>query len=116
QGAITNPAGQIVDDKAPAAPGSVVIAYCSGLGLTNPPVASGILPPAAEPLARSITTVTATVGGLSAPVQFAGLAPGFVGLYQVNLQIPANVAVGNSVPVILTQAGVASNTVTIVVK
>jgi uncharacterized protein (TIGR03437 family) len=115
QGAITNPQGQTVNAAAPAAPGSVVIAYCSGLGATNPAVASGVASPAASP-AVVTTTVTATVGGLPAAVQFAGLAPGFVGLYQVNLQIPAGVSAGGAVPVVLMQGGAASNTVTIAVQ
>ncbi len=116
QGAITNPQGQIVDTTSPAPAGSIVIAYCSGLGATNPAVASGVVPPAAEPLARVTAPVTATIGELPAPVQFAGLAPGFVGLYQVNLQIPPNVNLGDAVPVVLTQGGVSSNTVTISVR
>jgi uncharacterized protein (TIGR03437 family) len=116
QGAITNPQGAIVDSKAPAASGDVVIAYCSGLGATNPAVASNARPPSAEPLARVITPVTATVGGVSALVQFAGLSPGFVGLYQVNIQIPAGITSGPAVPVVIAQGGVNSNTVTIVVK
>jgi len=115
QGAITNPQGQIVDSTAPVPAGSVVIAYCSGLGATNPAVASGAQPPAVEPLARTTAAVTATVGGLPAQVQFAGLAPQYVGLYQVNVQVPSGVATGNAVQVVLTQGGVSSNIVTIAV-
>ena len=58
----------------------------------------------------------AIVGGINAPVTFAGLAPGFMGLYQVNAQIPVGVTPGNSVPVIVTQAGSASNIATIAVQ
>ena len=49
-----------------------------------------------------------------APVLFGGLAPGFVGLYQVNVQIPGGVSSGK-IELVLTQQGVASNTVTIFV-
>jgi len=44
------------------------------------------------------------------------LAPGYVALYQVNVQIPANVPVGASVPVVLTIGGAASQTVTIAIQ
>ena len=44
------------------------------------------------------------------------LAPGFVALYQVNVEIPSNVATGAEVPVVLLQNGVPSNTATIAVQ
>ena len=57
-----------------------------------------------------------TIGGVSAPAIFSGLSPGFVGLYQVNVQVPLNAPVGNAVPVVLSIGGAASNTVTIAVQ
>jgi len=78
-------------------------------------VPSNTITPSA-PLANVTTTATVTVGGINAPVTFAGLAPGFLGLYQVNAQIPVGVTPGNSVPVIVTQAGSASNIATIAVQ
>jgi len=56
-----------------------------------------------------------TIGGIQANVTFAGLAPGFVGLYQVNAQVPSNAPVGNAIDVKLF-AGADSNTVTIAVQ
>jgi len=52
---------------------------------------------------------------VAAPVIFAGLAPGYVGLYQVNVQVPEGVAAGDAVPVILS-TGAVSNAVTISVR
>jgi uncharacterized protein (TIGR03437 family) len=49
-------------------------------------------------------------------VTFAGLAPGWVGLYQVNVQVPANAPVGGNVPVALSVGGVAANQVTMAVE
>ena len=49
--------------------------------------------------------VTVSIGGQPAVVQFAGLAPGFVGLYQVNAAVPSGVTPGDSVPLTLTVAG-----------
>jgi uncharacterized protein (TIGR03437 family) len=60
--------------------------------------------------------VSVTVGGKSAPVLFAGLSPGFVGLYQVNVQLPTGVASGNAVSVVVTTANLNSNTATIAVQ
>jgi uncharacterized protein (TIGR03437 family) len=67
-------------------------------------------------LLRTVVTPSVTIGGFPAAVDFSGLAPGFVGLYQVNAQIPANAPSGNEVPVVLSIGGVASNTVTIAVQ
>jgi len=62
------------------------------------------------------TLPTVTIGGLPATVSFAGLAPGFAAVYQVNAQVPTGVAAGDAVPVVITQAGASSNTATIAVK
>ena len=53
--------------------------------------------------------VTVTIGGIDAPVVFQGLAPNFVGLYQVNVVVPAGVAPGDAVPLVLTQNGIVAN-------
>jgi len=57
-----------------------------------------------------------TIGGVTANVQFSGLAPGYVGLYQVNAQVPAGSATGSSVSVTISMGGVTSNTVTMAVQ
>ena len=116
QGAILDAQGRLVDSAAPAAAGEIIQVFCTGLGATNPQVASGEAAPAAEPLARVVVLVEAQVGGQPATVHFAGLAPGFVGLYQVNVEIPAEVEPGPAVPLLLLQNGVPSNTVTVAVQ
>ena len=116
QGAILDAQGRLVDSAAPAAAGEIIQVFCTGLGATDPPVASGGPGPAAEPLARVVVPVEAQVGGQPATVHFAGLAPGFVGLYQVNVEVPAQVEPGPAVPLLLLQNGVPSNTVTIAVQ
>jgi len=60
--------------------------------------------------------VTVTIAGKAAAVEFAGLTPGLVGLYQVNARVPEGVAAGSAVPLVITQNGVPSNTVTIAVR
>jgi uncharacterized protein (TIGR03437 family) len=99
----------------PVSRGNYVTIYCSGLGAVSNQPATGAAAPG-NPLASATASVTATIGGQSAPVTFAGLAPAFVGLYQVNAQVPQGVAPGNAVAVVLTVNGVASNSVTIAVQ
>ena len=96
----------------PADGGEFISIFCTGLGATSPTVGAG------EPGAgEAVTTpVTATIGGVNASVSFAGLAPGFVGLYQVNVEIPAGVEPGAEVNLVLFQNGVPSNTVTLAIR
>ena len=81
--------------------------------IPRPTVAGGPAP--SNPPAQSITQPTVTIGGLSVPVLFSGLTPGFVGLYQVNVQVPAN-APPSSAATIKVQAGNAtSNSVVVAI-
>ena len=84
---------QAVSASAPARPGEFLLIFCTGLGPVDPPVPSGDIAPA-EPLARTITTPLVNIGGMPAQVTFSGLAPGFVGLYQVNVQVAQGVVSG----------------------
>jgi len=116
QGVVLDGLNNLVDSSHAVKEGEVVVIYATGLGATNPAVATGQAAPAVPPLALVTTPVKVTIGGVEAAVEFAGLAPGFVGLHQVNARVPAGVAAGNAVPLVLVQNGVPSNTVTIAVK
>ena len=104
--AVVNQDGVVNGPSQPAAVGSVIAAYLTGLGAVSPAVATGAAA-AAIPLSTVTGDVTATIGGLSASVQFAGLAPGFAGLYQVNVLVPQ--LASGSYPLQISVGGVASN-------
>ncbi len=116
QGAILNQDFAPNSEANPAERGSVIQIFATGLGPTNPTVATGAQAPSEPPFAVVTNPVTVTIGGQNAPVQFQALAPGFVGLYQVNAQVPMEISPGAAVPVKITQNGVESNEVTIAVK
>ncbi len=98
-----------------ARPGEFLLIFCTGLGSVQPEVPSGDVAPSAEPLARTLSTPLVNIAGLPAQVSFSGLAPGFVGLYQVNVQVPFGVPAGvQDVEIIID--GVPGNTVTIPVE
>ncbi|HXP83257.1 MAG TPA: SMP-30/gluconolactonase/LRE family protein [Bryobacteraceae bacterium] len=100
--------GQEVTTSHPAHIGDTLTIYSNGLGAVNPPVPTGTPAPSVEPLARTVNPVTVTIGGVNAQVEFAGLAPGYPDLYQVNAVVPLGVQPGDSVPVVLTLAGQSS--------
>ena len=99
----------------PAAAGDALLIYCTGLGTTTPLVPAGT-PASATSFSYADATVTVTVGGKPAQVLFAGLAPQYVGLYQVNVLVPGGVAPGNNVPVVVSAAGTDSPPVTVATK
>jgi uncharacterized protein (TIGR03437 family) len=90
----------------PAKAGGTIIAYLTGAGAVSPQPADGA---AAGSSSKVTTAVSATIGGQSADVSFAGLAPGFVGLWQFNIVVPAVTSKGD-VPLAITVGGQASNT------
>ena len=102
----------LVTESNPAHPGEVILIYGTGLGGVVPSVPSGEAAPG-DPLANIIGTVTVQIGGRDGEVRFAGLAPGFAGLYQLNVRIPPDTAPASDVPVVVNVAGVPSNSVTI---
>ncbi len=93
-----------------ATPGDRVILYATGLGATDPPAISGHGGAEGEPLSRAAMIPQVYVGEQEATVEYAGLAPGFCGVYQLNVVIPEHLAGGR---VFLLSGGVQSNVTTI---
>jgi uncharacterized protein (TIGR03437 family) len=98
-----------------AAAGDTVVIYCTGLGDVTPRAVAGY-PAPPLPLSSTIEAVTVTIGGVNVPVSFAGLAPGETGVYQVNVTIPSGIAANQQAPLVLSQGGRTSATVTIPVQ
>ncbi len=102
-----------ISATSPATAGETIILYLVGMGATNPAIASGAASP--SPPANVTNPPAVTINGQSASVSFAGLTPGLVGLYQINVQVPAGTASG-SATVAVTQNNAVSNTVTIPIQ
>ena len=86
--------------------GGIVSLYVNGLGAVENQPASGD-PASTTQLSNTRTIPEVTVAGRPAEVLFSGLAPGYVGLYQVNIRIPADAPSGLQ-PVVITAGGVMS--------
>jgi uncharacterized protein (TIGR03437 family) len=106
---------QVASTARPVYRSEAVEIYCIGLGAVSSSPASGTAASETS-LAPTLATPTVAIGGIQGTTLFSGLAPGLVGVYQVNVQMPLNAPVGPAVPVVLTIGGIESNTVTIAVQ
>jgi uncharacterized protein (TIGR03437 family) len=82
--------------------------YLTGLGQTSPALEAG-LPGPADPLAVAVVAPRVDLGGVTLPVSYAGLTPGQVGVYQINVTVPSNAPIGISVPLTISQGGSATS-------
>ena len=112
-----------------AAKGSIIILYGTGQGPVSPPVPDGTAAPSG-PLAATVAVPTSdgrtcltsqpsvcvAIGSTFGEIQFSGLAPGFVGLWQLNVKVPQEVATGAAVPVRAILNGAPSNIVTVAIR
>ena len=98
-------------EQRPARAGEILSVFATGLGSVTPSVESGE-PASSSTLSVTRITPSATLGGISVPVSFSGLAPSFVGLYQVNIEVPEGLTSGPQ-PLVITSNTVASNPVTV---
>lgn len=94
--------------------GSWITIWSTGLGgVTNQPLTGAAAP--FTPLSETFLRPGVTIGGIEAEVNFSGLAPGFVGLYQVNARVPDTLPAG-TVSVVIAIGGMVSNAVQIIVQ
>jgi uncharacterized protein (TIGR03437 family) len=117
QGAVLNQDYSANSAANPAARGAVVQIFATGQGLvTNQPLDGVGAPSSPVATTPATTPVVVIIGGYVATVQFSGLAPGFVGLWQVNATVPSTVTPGGAVTLQIIINGQSSNTVTIGVQ
>jgi uncharacterized protein (TIGR03437 family) len=84
---------------APAERGSVIVLYGTGEGLVSPSPANGAVIEAGQ-LPRPVLPVSVEIGGVAAPVEYAGSVPGATtGLFQLNVRVPSGIGGGDAVPV-----------------
>jgi uncharacterized protein (TIGR03437 family) len=95
----------------PLHPNDSITIYATGLGRTDPPVETG-MPAPSEPLSTAIIAPEVTLGGQPLQVDYAGLAPGLVGVYQINARLPLKPPTGLSVPLTINQ-GYSSTTLNV---
>jgi uncharacterized protein (TIGR03437 family) len=95
-----NQDGSINSDQNPATQGSIVVLYATGDGQTSPAGITGQA--SAAPFPLPLLPVSLTIGDIPANILFAGQAPGFVGVMQINAQVPSGFVPTGDLPVVLT--------------
>ena len=89
----------------PIHPNDRITIYLTGMGQTIPEIPAGTASPS-DPLSSALIPTTVTLGGVAVPIEFAGLTPGSVGVYQINADIPfKGVPTGFDIPLTVTQGG-----------
>ncbi len=91
----------------PAKPGDVLILWGTGFGTTNPVTLPGFVTPS-DTTYSTVQPISVTIDNVPATVYGAALAPGFAGLYQVAIQVPASLTNGDWQLVATTQDGFSS--------
>ena len=85
--------GSLISSKAPAYPGEVIVVYGTGLGRTDPTQVDGSVARSAAPIIL-LDQLQVLLDGQAVPVEnilYAGITPGFAGLYQINLRLPDHI-------------------------
>jgi uncharacterized protein (TIGR03437 family) len=99
---------QLVTPSNPIHRGDSLVIYLTGLGQTNPAVPDG-QPGPSTPLAVALNAPQITLGGVALPVSYAGMTPGEVGVYQINVTVPGGVPQGLQIPLVISQASAATS-------
>jgi uncharacterized protein (TIGR03437 family) len=114
-GAVLNQDGSLNSAAGPAPKGSYLIIYATGGGEMTAPAFDGAF--SSPPLANTVATASAQIGGVAAPVTYAGDAPYLIsGALQINVQVPTNAPSGVSVPLILQIGDAKASAYNIAVK
>src|ERR1019366_7454201 len=128
QAAVVNQDFTINSSSNPAPVGSTISIYGTGQGQVSPSVIDGAAAPS-SPLSSTVAVPTSSgttcsnsqpsmgvaIGSSFGDVKYSGLAPGFIGLWQINVLIPQGLTAGN-VGVRVVINGTPSNTVTVAVR
>jgi uncharacterized protein (TIGR03437 family) len=93
---------QLVTPTNPIRINDTLVIWLTGMGLTTPTVDAG-QPAPTDPLAQASSQPTVTLGGYKLMIDYAGMAPGEAGVYQINVEVPFGVPLGDDQPLVITQ-------------
>jgi uncharacterized protein (TIGR03437 family) len=95
--------GSLITEAAPAHSGEIVVLYATGLGRTSPDLFPGSYSDHAAVILY-LAQLQVRLNGVAcaaADIYYAGVTPGFAGLYQINLRLPAELQSNPSIQVVM---------------
>ncbi len=98
--------GLLVTPSNPVHRGDTISIYLTGMGRTSPAVDAGV--PAPDPPASVVIAPAVSLAGVDLPIDFAGLMPGSIGVYQINARVPHHVRPGLEQALIISQGSSAT--------
>jgi uncharacterized protein (TIGR03437 family) len=104
-GAILHADYSLVTSGKPAVAGETVLIYLTGMGAVSPPVLDGTAgkpSPSTSNTDLAMSQILVLVGGAQARVTYSGLAPGYSGLYRLNVRLPAILPGSGSLPLAIS--------------
>jgi uncharacterized protein (TIGR03437 family) len=97
--------GELVTPTNPLHPKDTITIWLTGMGATDQKIVAGLAAPS-DPLAKALVQPIVTLGGAALQILYAGLAPGWAGLYQINATVPSSgVPQGLNIPLVIDQGG-----------
>ncbi|MCU1237595.1 MAG: Zn-dependent hydrolase of the beta-lactamase fold-like protein [Candidatus Solibacter sp.] len=111
--AVANQDGRANSANNPAHPGEVLHIYATGQGAVNPAVDDGVAAPA-QPLSTSTSNPNVFFTGRQLAISYSGLAPGFAGVWQLDVALPSDVPTGPDLP-LTVQQGIAGHSTAVTV-
>jgi len=97
----------LVSSRNPVRGGDNLVIFATGLGQTSPAIQAGDAAPA-DPLSRALIHPEVSLEGIPLQVDYAGLTPGGVGIYQINARVPAGLREAESAPLTIRQGGMST--------
>jgi uncharacterized protein (TIGR03437 family) len=114
-GAILHADFSLVNAANPATAGETVLIFLTGMGAVDPAVTDGTAG-GGSTLSRATSQVVVLVGGQPGTVAYNGLAPGFPGLYQINVTLPGFLPATGSLPLAIQTANAFHDQVDIAIR
>jgi uncharacterized protein (TIGR03437 family) len=97
--------------------GEILTIYGSGQGAVSPPATDGTVAEWFVPLSRTPSDPVVTIAGKGVPVLYSGLAPFWIGLWQIDVQIPSDLPTGeNQDMVAFFEPNLVSNTLKLTIE
>jgi uncharacterized protein (TIGR03437 family) len=97
----------LVSESNPIREGDELVIFGTGLGRTAPEIRAGEAAPS-DPLSAAVVPAEVSLDGMPLQVAYAGLTPGGVGVYQINVKTPRGIRAGQAVPLVIRQGGMST--------